>query len=161
MSGRLLTSVVRHLVFLINMAINKTIAFEGGVIMNKVLIPILLVISLVSGAFSRILEFSVWLFCLKDLQQGVSLVGDIIVRALTFIVSYALLGLAFNYIGVFNKKIMSKAYLLISSIIGVALSFLVWSLEQSTLFFIIAFAICIVVVLTFTVAVTKKIKKAT
>ena len=89
-----------------------------------------LLLLLCSGAFADIIKFFAWLFTLQYSAPETSIAGGIIVRILTFVVSYSLVGLIFNALGWFNSKIMSVAYFIISALLGFAIAYLVWSIEQ-------------------------------
>ena len=91
---------------------------------------ILILLLLCSGAFANIVNFFLWLFTLQYSQPETSFAGGIVVRILTFVVSYSLVGLIFNALGWFNSKIMSVAYFIISALLGFAIAYLVWSIEQ-------------------------------
>ena len=80
------------------------------------LVSALLLILLFSGAFVDVLKFFVWLFTLQYITPDTSIAGSIIVKVLTFAVSYSLVGLIFKFFGLFdhkNKK--SDAYALSES----------------------------------------------
>ena len=89
-----------------------------------------LLLLLCSGAFADIIKFFAWLFTLQYSAPETSIAGGIIVRILTFVVSYSLVGIIFNFIGWFNSKIMSLFYFIISTLVFFALAYLVWTIEQ-------------------------------
>lgn len=91
---------------------------------------IVLLLLLCSGAFADILRFFAWLFTLQYSQPDTSIAGGIVVRVLTFLVSYGLVGLIFNALGWFNSKVMSVVYFIISALLGFALTYVVWAIEQ-------------------------------
>ena len=103
-----------------------------GKLLGK-LSSIVILFLLCSGIFANIVEFFAWLFTLQYSAPDTSITGGIIVRILTFVVSYGLVGIIFNALGLFNSKIMSIAYFIISALIGFALSFVVWKIEQHIL----------------------------
>ena len=98
-----------------------------------ILSSIVILFLLCSGIFANIVEFFAWLFTLQYSAPDTSIAGGIIVRILTFVVSYGLVCIIFNALGLFNNKIMSIAYFIISTLIGFALSFVVWKIEQHIL----------------------------
>lgn len=98
-----------------------------------VLASIVILILLCSGVFADLVKFFAWLFTLQYSQPETSVAGGIVVRVLTFVVSYSLVGLIFNLIGLFNSKIMSVFYFIISTLLGFALAYLVWTIEQHIL----------------------------
>ena len=75
---------------------------------------IVLVLLLCSGIFADIMKFFTWLFTLEYITPDTSIAGSIIVKMLTFAVSYTLVGIIFNSLGLFNSKVMSFVYLIIS-----------------------------------------------
>lgn len=98
-----------------------------------VLAGIVLLLLLCSGVFADIIEFFTWLFTLQYLTPETSIAGSIIVKVLTFAVSYTLVGLIFNALGWFNSKVMSIAYFVISTLLGFALAYIVMLIETHLL----------------------------
>lgn len=94
---------------------------------------IVLLLLLCSGIFADIIEFFAWLFTLQYITPETSIAGSIIVKVLTFAVSYTLVGLIFNAIGLFNSKIMSIAYFVISTLLGFVLAYVVMLIETHLL----------------------------
>lgn len=94
---------------------------------------IVLLLLLCSGIFTDIIEFFTWLFTLQNTTPETSVAGSVIVKILTFVVSYTLVGIIFNSIGLFNSKIMSVAYFVISTLLGFALAYIVMLIETHLL----------------------------
>lgn len=94
---------------------------------------IVLLLLLCSGIFVDIVEFFTWLFTLQYITPETSVAGSIIVKILTFAVSYTLVGIIFNALGWFNSKIMSIAYFVISTLLGFALAYVVMLIETHLL----------------------------
>lgn len=94
---------------------------------------IVLLLLLCSGIFVDIIEFFTWLFTLQYITPETSVAGSIIVKILTFAVSYTLVGIIFNALGWFNSKIMSTAYFVISTLLGFALAYVVMLIETHLL----------------------------
>ena len=90
----------------------------------------MILLLLCSGAFADILKFFAWLFTLQYSQPDTSIAGGIIVRILTFIVSYSLVGVIFNALGWFNGKLMKIIYFVISALLGFFIAYIVWGIEQ-------------------------------
>ena len=78
---------------------------------------IVLVLLLCSGIFANIMKFFTWLFTLEYITPDTSVAGSIVVKVLTFAVSYTLVGIVFNLLGWFNSKVMAIVYVIISTII--------------------------------------------
>lgn len=95
-----------------------------------ILSAIVLLLLLCSGALADIGNFFAWLFTLRYSQPDTSIAGGIIVRILTFVVSYGLVGIIFNSLGCFSSKTMSISYFIISTLLGFALAYVVWTIEQ-------------------------------
>lgn len=108
----------------------------GGVIA-----AIIILLLLCGGAFSDIARFFAWLFTLQYSQPETSVVGSIVVRILTFVVSYSLVGVIFNSLGWFNSKVMSIVYFIVSTLLGFALAYLVWTIEEYILIIGIIFGV--------------------
>ena len=94
---------------------------------------IVLLLLLCSGIFVDNIEFFTWLFTLQYITPETSVAGSIIVKILTFAVSYTLVGIIFNALGWFNSKIMSTAYFVISTLLGFALAYVVMLIETHLL----------------------------
>lgn len=114
-----------------------------------VLITILILVLLCTGVFADILRFFAWLFTLQYSQPETSIAGGIIVRILTFAVSYSLVGAIFGLVGLFNSKAMSIAYFIISTLLGFALAYIVWIVEQHILIIGIVLAVIFVGIIIF------------
>ena len=94
---------------------------------------IVLLLLLCSGIFVDIMEFFTWLFTLQYITPETSVAGSIIVKILTFAVSYTLVGIIFNALGWFNSKVMSIAYFVFSTLLGFALAYVVMLIETHLL----------------------------
>ncbi len=97
---------------------------------GSIISGIVILLLLCSGIFTDVLKFFAWLFTLQYSQPDTSIAGGIIVRILTFAVSYGLVGLIFNSLGWFNSKAMSITYFVISTLLGFALSYVVMIIEK-------------------------------
>lgn len=120
---------------------------------------------LCSGAFSDIARFFAWLFTLRYSQPETSVVGGIAVRILTFLASYSLVGVIFSAFGWFNSKAMSIVYFVVSTLLGFALAYLVWTIEQYILIIGIIFGIIVLFAIAFLIVwfafPRKKLEKKT
>ena len=112
---------------------------------------------LCSGIIVDIIEFFTWLLMLQYTSPDTSILGDIVVRILTFSVSYALVGLIFNSIGLFNSKIMSITYFIISTLVGFVLAYIVMLIE--TYLLEIGIVLGIILVVSITILIILNIKK--
>ncbi len=117
--------------------------------LSGILAGIVLLLLLCSGIFTDILKFFTWLFTLQYLTPETSVAGSIIVKILTFLVSYTLVGLIFNALGWFNSKIMSITYFVVSTLLGFVLAYIVMLIETHLL----AIGITLGVILLFAVGV--------
>lgn len=90
---------------------------------------IVLLLLLCSGAFADIIRFFAWLFTLQYSAPETSIAGGIIVRVLTFLISYGLVGVLFSAFGWFDSKVMRIVYFIISTLVTFALEYLVWTIE--------------------------------
>ncbi len=98
---------------------------------------IIILILIATGVFSFLLELTgefvkltLWIFQLSLTDFGLPPVIEIIVKSLTFILSYALVGIIFNSIGLFNSDVMKYVYFVISTLIGFALSAVIMFLQE-------------------------------
>lgn len=126
---------------------------------------IVILLLLCTGVFADIVRFFAWLFTLQYSAPDTSIAGGIVVRILTFLVSYSLVGVIFNAIGLFNSKIMSVAYFIISTLLGFALAYLVWTIEQYILIIGIIFGAIVLLAVAFLIVwftfLKKKLEKQT
>lgn len=97
--------------------------------LTGLLAGIVLLLLLCSGIIADIIEFFTWLFMLQYIAPETSIAGGIIVRCLTFAVSYSLVGLIFNSLGWFDSKSMSVLYLIVSTLLGFVLAYIVMLIE--------------------------------
>ena len=87
-----------------------------------------------------------------------SIAGGIVVRVLTFLVAYGLVGVIFNLIGWFNSKAMSITYFIISTLLGFAIAYVVWIIETYILIVGIILGVILAAVITY-IAIMAVIKK--
>lgn len=99
---------------------------------------IILLILIATGVFSVLLDLTsefikltLWIFQLSLTDFGLSPSIEIIVKSLTFILSYALVGIIFNALGLFDSDVMKYVYFVISTMIGFALSALIMFLQEN------------------------------
>ena len=98
--------------------------------LTGLLAGIVLLLLLCSGIFADIIEFFTWLFTLQYITPETSIAGSIIVKVLTFAVSYTLVGLIFYLLNWFNSKVMSVVYFIVSALLGFALAYIVMLIEN-------------------------------
>ncbi|MCV2231217.1 hypothetical protein N7548_00055 [Acholeplasma manati] len=98
---------------------------------------IILLILIATGVFSVLLELTsefikltLWIFQLSLTDFGLPPAIEIIIKSLTFILSYALVGIIFNLIGLFDSNVMKYVYFVISTLIGFALSAVIMFLQE-------------------------------
>lgn len=101
--------------------------------LSGILVSIILLLLLCSGIFADILNFLTWLFTLQYIAPETSIAGSIIVKILTFAVSYTLVGIIFNALGWFNSKLMFITYFIISTLLGFDLAYVVMLIETHLL----------------------------
>lgn len=101
--------------------------------LSGILAGIVLLLLLCSGIFTDILKFFTWLFTLQYVTPETTVAGSIIVKVLTFLVSYTLVGLIFSALGWFNSKVMSIAYFVVSTLLGFVLAYIVMLIETHLL----------------------------
>ena len=98
---------------------------------------IILLILITTGVFSFLLELTgefikltLWLFQLSLTDFGLSPVMEVIIKLLTFIISYALVGIIFSALGLFDSDVMKYVYFVVSTLIGFALSAVIMFLQE-------------------------------
>lgn len=106
---------------------------------------IILIFMIADGFIGDFFKFCTWLVTLNMTQSSVSTAGEIFVKIAAWIISYISVGLLFNTIGLFNKKIMRFAYFVISTLVSFALCYVVMLLEKYLLYIAIIFSILLAV----------------
>lgn len=98
---------------------------------------IILMILIFSGLFSyiliatgEVLKFFLWLFQLSLTDFGLSPTFEIVIKLLTFVISYTTVGIIFNTLNLFDSDLMKAVYFIISTLLGFALSFVVKLLQE-------------------------------
>jgi len=98
---------------------------------------IILLILIATGVFSFLLDLTgefiklnLWLFQLSLTDFGLSPVMEVIIKLLTFIISYALVGIIFSALGLFDSDVMKYVYFVVSTLIGFALSAVIMFLQE-------------------------------
>jgi hypothetical protein len=98
---------------------------------------IVLLILIATGVFSVLLELTgefmiitLWIFQLSLTDFGLTPVIEIIIKSLTFILSYVLVGVIFNSIGLFDSDIMKYVYFVVSTLIGFTLSAVIMFFQE-------------------------------
>lgn len=127
--------------------------------LSGIFASIILLLLFCSGIFVDIFNFFIWLFTLQYIAPETSILGSIIVKILTFAVSYTLVGVIFNALGWYNSKIMSIAYFIISALLGFALAYIVMLIETHLL--AIGISLGIIFVLSITFIIVLKVKNNT
>lgn len=125
---------------------------------------IIILILIATGVFSILLDLTgdfiklvLWLFQLSLTDFGLSPFVEIGIKSLTFVLSYALVGILFNALGFFDSDIMKFVYFVVSTLIGFALSAVIMFLQENII--IISWSIFGIFVVTTMSIVTYKIKK--
>ena len=76
------------------------------------------------------IKLNLWLFQLSLTDFGLSPVMEVIIKLLTFIISYALVGIIFSALGLFDSDVMKYVYFVISMLIGFVLSAVIMFLQE-------------------------------
>lgn len=118
----------------------RIIGFLAGV-------AILLFLS--SGILSDAGVFFEWYFKLKYTQPNVSDVSSVVVRVLTFIASFSLVGMFFGAVGWFDKKAMKIAYAIVSTILNFVFAYVIWKIEEHIITVIIVLSIVFALAIAF------------
>ena len=82
-----------------------------------------------TGLYDPILKFFGWVIMLSYAQSSISLMGFIVVRCLTIVISYAVVGAIFRSIDWFDSGIMKTVYFVLSTLISCVLGELVLAFE--------------------------------
>jgi len=98
------------------------------------------------GCFMELLK---WLFTINMTNFGLSVNFEIFIKVLTFIISFALVAVVFNFLDIFESNIMKVAYFVISSIVGFVLSYLIYTIQANKNLIIITILVIFVMLLLF------------
>ena len=109
-----------------------------------------------SGLIEPITKVFVWLITLQYNSPDISIFGQLVAKYGTWLITYALVGLLFDWLGWFNSSAMKIVYFIASTIISFLLSWLIMVLENylwiiaivvgSLLLVVIAIVILVIVV---------------
>ena len=134
--------------------------FEVKRVINVIVVVVFFGL-LSKGVFTVFFDFFVWLFVLQYSGPENSIAGEIIVRALTFLVSYGLVGIIFEIFGLYNSRLMKIGYFVISTIAGFILAYVVWTIEEHLLIVgIVLAAIAVLIIVFFVIrTIVRKRKK--
>ena len=130
--------------------------------MKKVLgivLGLVLIAFLCSDLFANSVKFFSWLFILEYSQPETSIFGGIVVRILTFIVSFSTVGAIFGAFCLFNSKLMKVTYFIVSTIVGFITAYVVWQIEQHILIVGIVLGVIALLSVTFIVVLAIADKK--
>ncbi|MBO4540777.1 MAG: hypothetical protein J5736_02250 [Bacilli bacterium] len=86
-----------------------------------------------SGLIEPITNVFVWLITLNFNSPDVSVFGQLVAKYGTWIITYALVGSIFGFLGWFNRDAMKIVYFIISTIVSFLLSWLIMALEKHLL----------------------------
>jgi hypothetical protein len=78
----------------------------------------------------RIKSFLVWYITINFEESPLSVVGQILCRVLSFAISYCAVGALFHWMGWFNSTAMRIAYLVISLLVTMVVSYIIMIFEQ-------------------------------
>lgn len=124
---------------------------DGKEAMIALLVIVLMLSGVITAVFvfiGKIMTFMLWLFGISMTEFGISPAAEAFVKIFTFLITYVLVGLLFGVTGAFKGKgnAMKIVYLIISTLIGFGLSWLIMKFEENIL--IIAWSVVGVTTLT-------------
>ncbi len=125
--------------------LNSTNKIQNMKKLISILAVILLLTLLASGVVADAINFFAWLFILENTLPEIPLGAEIAVRVLSFFVSYGLVGLIFSFLSLFNKRIMSLVYAVISTLVFVLGTYIIWFLEKYIIAIVIVLSIVLVI----------------
>ena len=109
-----------------------------------ILAVVLLLALLSSGVIADAAKFFAWLFLMENTLPQIPIWAEVVVRVLSVLVSYSLVGVIFSFFGVFNKKLMSIAYVVVSTLVLILGTYMIWALEQFITIIIVILSIVLV-----------------
>lgn len=78
----------------------------------------------------KTIQFFIWLFTISMTNYNVSILEEILIKSLTFVISYFLVGAIFNCLNWFNKRIMKTVYFIFSTLIGFGFNYGIMLLQK-------------------------------
>jgi hypothetical protein len=121
-----------------------------------ILALIVFVFFVTSGLFEGIMNFFVWLVTLNATQSSISAAGEIFVKIASFVVSYTVVGILFNFIGWFNSDAMKLVYFIFSTLVSFALCYVVMILETYLLYIAIGLGVLLLLIIGFIIVLCFK-----
>lgn len=116
--------------------------------MKKVLAPIVGIGILLLIANTNILQalgnFALWLIKLDLTSPDVSIGGQIVIKVLTFLITYAAVGALFNALNWFDSDVMHIVYVVISTILSFVFCHVFHFVEANALWIGIGIAFVVV-----------------
>lgn len=106
------------------------------------------ILLLISGVWTYISEFLLWLVVLDMTKPNISIFADIFVRVATFLISYGTVGAIFKKCG---SNIMSLAYFIISTLVSFVLCYIVMLIETYMLIISIILGVILLLLLGFNI----------
>ena len=117
--------------------------------LSGIIVTLVVLLILCTGIFANLVKFFCWLFLLQYSAPETSIAGGIIVRILSFVVAYGLVGVILSLFGFFNSKLMSTAYFIICTILGFVFAYIVYIVETHILAIGIVFGIVLIGIIIF------------
>lgn len=87
--------------------------------------------SLAIKALEEVIQFIYWLFSIRMTDFGLLPSVEIIIKITTFVISYLLVGIFFNFLDLFESNLMKIAYFILSTIIGFILSYVIYIIQEN------------------------------
>ena len=123
-------------------------------------IGVAVIFVITSGLFTEIAKTAVWLVTLDFETPEISIFGQLVVKYGTWIITFTLVHLIFNFFGWFNHKIMKIVYAAISTVISFFLSWLIMIMEKyQTIILIIVAVLTVIAIIGLIVVNVVKAKK--
>ena len=119
----------------------------------------LIIFVFTSGLFECITKVTVWLITLDMNAPTISIVGQLIAKYGTWIITYLLVGIMFNYFGWFNSNVMKIIYAIVSTVISFLLSWLIMAIERYLLIIVIIILVLLVGSIAIAIVAWRKMKK--
>jgi len=111
-------------------------------------ISILCFLPQIAFAFEKFMDFVKWLVFLDNVETGLPLVAELFIKGIAGTISFTLVGIIFNFFGLFDSNLMKFAYAVISIIIGAVLcSFVYWLINYWVIILIVLSIILISLIL--------------
>ena len=109
---------------------------------------------------NRTFDFFLWLVFVDNMDLGIPLWAEIVIKSISCALAFSAVGLLFNLTGWFNSNIMSVCYFIISILLGAVLSLALYCFANYWLaIFIVSLALLVCVIIIWVLVYIRRRKR--